>query len=177
MRAGERGLDDHLIESIDHELLFLGLPAPPRRHAGQFQFLAEQMPAQAWKEGEQRRAFSQARAKGVGHGDVSRPRGLHQSRHAEKGIAAQLDRIAERVINPAQDDIDRLQAFERLQEDALIAHGQITAFDQSESKVTSQVGVLEIGFVKRAGREQHHMRIIHLARRQPPERVATQLKK
>ena len=31
--------------------------------------------------------------------------------HAERRVAAQLERIAEAVVEPAEDDVDRLQAF------------------------------------------------------------------
>ena len=46
------------------------------------------------------------------------PRRLDEAGHAERRVAAQLERIAEVVVEPAEDDVDRLEAVERLDEDA-----------------------------------------------------------
>ena len=41
--------------------------------------------------------------------------GLHQAGHAERRIAAQLERIAEVVVEAAQDGVHAAQAADRLQ--------------------------------------------------------------
>ena len=175
LRADERRLDHHFLQALDDELLFLRLPAPPGGHAGQLQFLAQQMPAQPRQEREQGRAFHQSRAKRIRHRDLPGPSRLDQSRHAKERIAAQLDRIAERVIHAAEDHIHRLQSLQRLEENPPVAHGQIAALHQREAKIARHVGVLEIRLVVRAGRQQHDVRIVPAAGRQRPQRVTAQL--
>ena len=65
------------------------------------------------------------RTERVGHGDVARANGFHQAGDAERGIGPQLQRIAEAVVEPAEDHVHLAQPFERLDEDAAVAHGQV----------------------------------------------------
>ena len=60
--------------------------------------------------------------------------------------------------------VDRLQAAERLQEHAAVAHRQVAALDQREAEVAREVGVLEVGLVVRPGREQHDARVVAVCR-------------
>ena len=71
---------------------------------------------------------------------------------------AQFQRIAVAVVESPEDDVDRLQAVERLDEDAPIPHRQIASLDQREPEIARQVGVLEVGLVQRTRREQHDAR-------------------
>ena len=89
--------------------------------------------------------------------------GLHQAGHAQQRIAAQFQRIAEAVVQAAHDHVHRLQAGQRLQIDAVVAHRQVGAFDQRKAPVAGQEGVLEIGLVVRSRRQQHDARIVALA--------------
>ena len=73
--------------------------------------------------------------------------------HAERGIAAQLERIAEVVVEAAKDGVHAAQSAERLEVHRVAAHGEIVAFDQRHAELAREVGVLEIGFVVGAGRE------------------------
>ena len=75
----------------------------------------------------------QAAAQRVGHRDVARAHRLHQARHAQQGVAAQLQRIAKVVVQAAQDHVHRLQAAQHLEEDAVVAHRQVAALDQRVS--------------------------------------------
>ena len=74
------------------------------------QLLAEQVAAEAGQEGQQRRRLDQAAAERVGDRDVAGAHRLHEARHAEQRVGAQLERIAEVVVEAAQDDVDRLEA-------------------------------------------------------------------
>ena len=51
------------------------------------------------------------------------------------------------------------QAFERFQEDVLVAHDQVATLDQRQAQVARQIGVFKIGFVVRARRQQRQMRV------------------
>ena len=76
---------------------------------------------------------------------------LHQARHAERRVAAQLQRIAEVVVQAAQ---DRRRTGCRpssvFRKTRLVAHRQVAALDQREAEVAGEVGVLEVGLVVRA---------------------------
>ena len=71
-----------------------------------------------------------------------------------------------------EDDVDRLQAFERLDEDAAVAHRQVAAFDQREAQIAREVRMLEVRFVVRPGRQQHDPGLVVRLRRQRHQRVA-----
>ena len=97
---------------------------------------------------------------------------FHQPGDAEQRVAAQLERIAEVVVEPAEDDVDRLQAVERLEEHAAVAHGQVAALDEREAEIAREVGVLEVGLVVRAGRQQDDLRGLSRFGRERAQRVA-----
>ena len=123
------------------------LTAPPGRHRRQQQLLAEQLAAERRQERQERRRLDHPGAERVGDDDVAGADGIDEPGDAEEGVAAQLQRIAEAVVEAAEDDVDRLQAFERLDEDAAIADRQVAAFDEREAEIAREVGVLEVGLV------------------------------
>jgi hypothetical protein len=84
-------------------------------------------------------------------------RGAEQAGNTEGRVGAQFERIAEVVVQAAQDGVHPLQARHRLQVDG-VAHRQILTLDQRKAQVAGQVGVLEIGFVVRPRGEQHGQR-------------------
>ena len=55
---------------------------------------------------------------------------LHEAGHAEQRIAAQFQRIAEVVVEAADDDVDLVETGERLQVHAVVAHRQVGAADE-----------------------------------------------
>jgi hypothetical protein len=83
---------------------------------------------------------------------------VEQAGHAERRVAAQFERVAIAVVLAAQDDMHALQAAQGLQVDRVAAHRQVLPLDQRKAEVAGQVGVLEIGFVVRPGRQQHDVR-------------------
>ncbi len=52
---------------------------------------------------------------------------IEQAGHAERRVAAQLERVAEVVVQAAQDHVHALEAAQRLEEDAVVAHRQVAA--------------------------------------------------
>ena len=92
-----------------------------------------------------------------------------QPGHAEHR-AAQFERIARFVVDPAHDHVHAVQAGQGLEEDDAVAHREVAAFDQRQAEVARQVGLLVIAFVARARREQHDQR--HLAVAQRRRRIA-----
>ncbi len=132
----------------------------------------EQVPAQLRQQRHPRRVLRQAAAQGVDDRDVAGARRLDQSGDPQRRVVAQLERIAEVVVEAAQHHVDRVQAAEGLEEHAVVAHGQVAALDQGVAQVARQVGVLEVGLVVRPGGQQHDARVVAVARRQAHQGVA-----
>jgi hypothetical protein len=94
---------------------------------------------------------------------------LHEAGHAERRVAAQRERIAEVVVEPAHDHVDTLEPLERLQVHDAVAHRQVPALDETEAEVACEVGLLEVRLVVRPGREQDDARHVVPSRREPGE--------
>ena len=84
------------------------LPAPPRRDAGHEERLAEDVAREAGQKCHERRALQQAGAERIRDGDVARAHGFHEAGDAERGVAAQLQRVAEVVVEPPEDHVHGL---------------------------------------------------------------------
>ncbi len=102
-------------------------------------------------------------AQGIRDFHVSGNDGTNQAGYAEKRVAAQLERIAKAVVHAAKDHIDLVQTIDGLEIDAPVAHREVRAFNESESQVSRQIGVLEVGLVVRAGCQQDDARIAALS--------------
>ena len=74
--------------------------------------------------------------------------GAEQPGNTQRRIAAQLERIAEVIVEPAQDGVHPLQARERLQIHRVVAHGEIGSLGQRHAQLSAQIGVLEVGLVE-----------------------------
>jgi hypothetical protein len=85
----------------------------------------------------------------------------------ERRIRAQLQRVAVVVVEAAQDRMHALQARERLEPDASVAHREVAPFDERQPEVASEVRMLEIGFVQRSRRQQHGQRAACAVARRP----------
>ena len=83
---------------------------------------------------------------------------FEQAGHAEGRVGAQLQRVAEVIIQTAQHRMHAAQAGQGLQVDLGVAHGQVAAFHQRVTELTRQVQVLEITLVETPRGEQHHQR-------------------
>src|ERR1017187_3525635 len=80
---------------------------------------------------------------------------VYQARHSQEGIVAEFHRIAETIVNAAQNYVHRLQAFHCFQVDPPVANGQIRSLSQRKSEIPCQVGVLEVGLVIGSGCQQN----------------------
>ena len=110
--------------------------APPGRRttssrtAGRRSGPAEQMAGDGLLERRERRVLQHAGAERVDHRHRSRTRRLHEAGHAELGLRVELERVAVRVVDPAQDHVDRLALAERPHPHRAAADGQIGALDE-----------------------------------------------
>ncbi len=162
--VAERGRLDHLLAELgQHRQRSRALAAPPGGQRGQREFFAEQFARERRQKPEQRGRLEKRRPRCVGHHDVARAHRLQQPRHAERGVGAQFQRVQVFVIDALDQAVHRLQAAQRLQVKPLIAHGQVTAFDQQQAEITREVRVFERGFAVRAWGEQHDLRVVRAA--------------
>ena len=105
--------------------------------------------------GIQRRRFDHAAAERIGQHHAAGAHRFDQARNAQRGIAAQFERIAEIGIDAAEDDGDTFQPRQRLQEHLPVAHRQVVAFHQREAEIMGEIDMFEIGFVIGPRRQQH----------------------
>src|SRR5262245_61116273 len=118
------------------------LTAPPGSEARHRELLVEEVLAEARQEAQERVALDEPGAERVADGDLAGARRLHEAGHADQRVRAQLERIAEIGIDAPHDEVDRLEPLDGLQVDAVVAHGEIGAFDDAEAQVTREISVL-----------------------------------
>src|SRR6266404_1642508 len=86
--------------------------------------------------------------------DVSRTIRVDEARNSQGRIAPEGGGVEKIVVNSAVDDMDPLEALGRAHIDARIEHDQIAAFDDLDTHLARQIGVLEVGAVVRAWGQQ-----------------------
>ncbi len=151
------GLDDRFAQPGQGLLHGRTLAAPPGGQGRQQQRFAAEMARQRRHETQQRSRFQKARARRIGHQHIAGTDRLQQAGHAQPRIGPQLHRVQERVVEPFQQAVHRLQPAQGFQVHALVAHREVAALHQSQAEVARQVGVLEIGFVVGARGEQRNV--------------------
>jgi hypothetical protein len=124
------------------------------------QIFAEEAPAQAGQEAEQRPRFHHAGARHIGDDDAVLAQHIDQAGHAELRGGVQLQRIERIGIDSAQQHVEPLQAGDGADVDAVAAYGEIVALDQQKSEIARQRGMLEIGFAEAAWRQQSDARLV-----------------
>ena len=72
---------------------------------------------------------------------------MEQPRHAQSRVGALLKRVQVVVIDPFENAVDGHQTLQGFEVNMLTANHQVIAFNQRESKVACEKGVLKIGFV------------------------------
>ena len=171
----EGGLDHQLREVILDVGERVLVPAPPGGDRGQGEILGEQRAAQAREEGEQGRRLDQTASERVGHREVSGAHRLHQPGDTERRVAAQRERIAERVVHPAQQHVHRLESPQRLEVERAVADREVSPLHEGQAEIAGQIGVLEIRLVVGPGGEQPDAGIVAVARGERAQRVAQAL--
>ena len=148
---GKGGLDDDVVEVCEGPGEGFFLAAPPGGDGGELEVFAEEVAGEAGEKRHDGGRLDEAAAEGVGDVDVAGDDGVDQAGDAEEGVAAELEGIAEVVVDAAEDDVDLLEAADGFQVDAAVADGEVGAFDEGEVEVLGEVGVLEVGLVVGAG--------------------------
>ena len=159
-RALLRRTDDHAVEIVDDVLAVCRVAEPPARRVGDEQLLAKQAPADRGQVGAEAAVLRNSRAERIAHELWRLAARLHETgRPAVVARTVEFQRIGLAAIHAAYDEIDALQALERLEEDAVAGRAQVAALDQQVAKIAREVGVTEVVVVVRAGRQQRDARI------------------
>ncbi len=163
---GEGRSDHHAVELADHLLAHLGAAEPPGRDIGHFQFGAEHDRRQRRQECQHGAGFDQARAKRIDDDDLVVTHGLQQSGGAEPRRGVEFERIDEIGIDAPQQHFGAAQPRDGANKYAIVLDDEILAFDQQESEIACEIGVLEIGFVHRARRQQRDAGVVAAVERE-----------
>ena len=163
--AGEGRRDHQIVEPLHDIVAHGGIAEPPGRDVRQRQFAAEHRRRQRRQEAQHGARFDHAGAQRIGHHHGAVADRLHQTGHAQPRAGAQLQRIGEIGIEAAQQHLGALQTGHGANEHAVVADGQVLAFDQQKAEIAREIGVLEIGLVHRPGRQHADRRIVAAAER------------
>jgi hypothetical protein len=169
-------LHHQLVEVGQHMLALFLFAQQEGLHVGQDGIFVEVVADHVGHVGVDRLVVGEAGAEGVGHGDVAGAIGVEQARAAERRIGAEDERIAEVVVDAAIDDVDALEAVGGAHVDDVVVGDQVAAFDQIDAHLAGEVGVLEVGGVEDARREQHDIRLGAALGRQRAQRGQQQLR-
>ena len=158
-RALVRRADDHAVEVGQRMPARRRLAQPRARPVGDGQVLAQQLVGEPRQIGAEPTVLGQRRAQRVDHQVGLLAHGLQQTHRPGKARGIELERIGDGAGDAAHDQVDRHQAFERLQGDAIADHAQVAALHQQQAEVAGQIGVAEEIVVARARRQQGDARV------------------
>src|SRR6188474_1332633 len=99
---------------VEDVLALALLAAPPSGQARHRELLVEEALAQARQEAQERVALHEPRAERIADRHLAGACGLHEPRHADQRIRAQLERIAKIGIDAPHDEVDALQTLDGL---------------------------------------------------------------
>ena len=149
----ERGADHHR-GGVGADMVALGrLAAPPGRDVGQKQLLVAQRAGDLRHEGQKRAGFQNAGAERVDQRDVAAPHGADHAGRAEARGGVEFERVGEGRVEAAPEHVDRREPRDRADHDAAVLDREVLAFEQHEAEIAGDPGVLVIGVVHQAGRE------------------------
>jgi len=149
-RRQECGLQHDMIEVIERVLETFRFATPPGRHRFRATGFRRGVPGKVGANRRAARRFEDAGAEGVRHRDVAASHRVREAGHADNESGRSSERIAEVVVEAAEDDFDGLQAAEHFGRRGC-RDVRSPAFDERVAEVAAKVGVLEIGFVVGAG--------------------------
>jgi hypothetical protein len=132
-----------------------GLSTPPGCERRRLERLTKQPLADGRQEAEQGRGFQHAQAERIRHEHVSRAPRLHEPGNAERGVGAQLHRVAVVVVETPEYRVHGTKPGHGLEEHAIVPDGEIASLHERKSQLAREVRVLEVGFAVRTRRQQH----------------------
>jgi hypothetical protein len=118
----------------------------------------------------QRRVLQHAAAEGVHHADRTGTAQLHQAGHAEVGVGAQLQRVAELAVDTSEHHVDAFEPPERPHRQPAVAGDEVGTLHQRVAEGRGQERVLERRLGEPPGGEHHDAGIVDVRRCQLLER-------
>ena len=112
---GECGFDQQFRQFFQGLCQHRRFATPPGGDGRQDQFFAEQELIDPRQKTQQTRRLQHTAAQGIGHQHPSLTHGFEQARHAKGRVGAQLQRIAEVIVEPTHDRVDPPQAAQGFQ--------------------------------------------------------------
>ncbi len=149
----ERRSDRNAVHLVQNPLAFMGLTAPPGRDIRHPQILTEQTAGESGQESEQSTRLDHPGPRHILDRHAVLPNSLEQTGNADARRRIQLKRVAPIRVDMPPDDVASLEAGDGPNENPTLAHDEVVAFDQKESKIASQIGLLVIGRTQRARTE------------------------
>ncbi|MNC03403.1 hypothetical protein D3C75_508100 [compost metagenome] len=98
-------------------------------------------------------------ARSIHNGHIAGPVSIHYSRHPQHGGRIKSKRVQIIVINPAVNHIHLGQSAQPADEYLVVHHHQIPPFHQMDAHLLGQEGMLIIGGVVFAGRQESNDRV------------------
>ena len=136
---------------------WLRCASSPHHHVcgrGQEELLPEELDGQPREQAEQGRVLQHAAAQWVEGGDVAEARGLDEAGHAELGVAAELERVAQIRVHAAEDDVDERPALGGVHPHLAVAEHQVLGFDEGIAQQRGEESLLVGGLRAGAGPEE-----------------------
>src|ERR1700676_113712 len=145
-------------------------------HVGDDGIFVEVIADDTWDVGVESLVVGEARAEGVGDGDVAGAIGVEQAGAAQNGVAAEDERLAKIVIDAPVDDIDALQAVSGAHVDDVVVGDEVAALDEIDTHLAGEVCVLEISGVEDARGKEDDVGLGPSLRSQRAQRGEQQLR-
>ena len=163
-----RRADDHAVEVGHARAARLAASPSHQRGASAMQQIlaAAGCLAESRQIGAEPAVLRDGRAERVAHQIGRLAAGLHAARTGRRSASASSSSgSAWRPVDAAHDQVDALQALQRLQEDAVAGRAQVAALDQQIAEIAREIGMAEIVVVVRARGQQRDARVAALGER------------
>ena len=143
-----------------------GLVAEPfPRSVGQDQILAEEVLREPRQVGTETAVLDDGGARGIDDGSRRPSARSQEAGRSVEAAGIELERVDRAALGAAHDEIDLLQAFERLEINLAALHPEVRSLDQEIAEVARKIGVGEIVLVVRPRREERYARVLAPAQR------------
>ena len=153
-------------------LALLLVEAQEARHVRQDRVLAEVVLDHLRHVGVDDLVVGHTRTGRIGQTDLALDPRAHQALAAEDRVRIERFRIEEQIVDAAIDDIDALQAIDGPHVRAVVVtHDEVRAFDQFDTHLLREIGMLEVRGVVDARGQQHDVRRITRTRADRHQRV------
>ena len=159
-----RRFDDQLVEVLEDVRELVGVARQIGRHIAEDRLLPQVIADDGRHIVVDDFVVGHAGADRVGQGDVAGAHSAEEARDAEDAVRAEGEGVEELIVDPAVDHVDRLAPPRGPQVDAVVDDEEVAPLDQLDPHLLGQEGVLEVGRVVDARREEHDGRTALAAR-------------